>query len=807
MKFRIVLLFLALTFFISHAQTSHQLDASEIKLHLKKLNVLGRVLYIAAHPDDENTRLLTYLAKEKLVETGYLSLTRGDGGQNLIGKEQSEELGLIRTQELLAARKIDGAKQFFTRANDFGFSKTAKETFTIWNKEQILGDVVYIIRKFKPDVIITRFPPDERAGHGHHAASSILAQEAFSAAADPKRFPEQLKELNTWQAKRILWNNYNFGGNDNTSNEQLKIDVGGYNYLLGKSYGEIAAESRSMHKSQGFGAAKQRGKSLEYFSSWKGELPKADLFEDIDISWNRVKNGETLTTLINNINQKYSLEEPASIVPDLINLYKVVEKISDNPYKNEKLADLKNLILACTGTWVEAYLTKPAIAVNTPFQVNLTAITQFPDLKIATEQNFTQLPVNEIKVFKSEQKVSEITQPYWLKEPHGIGQYIINKQSSIQLPDGPKAKYLDYRISINGFEINFSTPVVYKYTDQVKGEIYEPLIITPPITVNLENDVTLFNGDGSKDIQFRLKSFKDSVTGYLTLTVPNGWKVTPEKLSFQMMKADEEITVVFKVSAVSNAVSGILKANVNIGNENYNKAINKINYDHIPSITYFTEASAKLVKLDINAASNKNIGYISGAGDLIPEMLEQIGYTVNLINEENISSTDLSKYSAIITGVRAYNTNDFLKSAQPVLLEYVKNGGVLLVQYNVNRPLLINNIGPYPFAISRNRVTEENAEVKFLLPQHKSLNYPNKITPKDFEGWIQERGLYFLSEVDKRYQQPLQMKDTDESPSDGSLIIADYGRGKFVYTGLSFFRELPAGVTGAYKLFVNLISN
>lgn len=806
MKFKTLFFLLSLIHFISKAQTSPQLNAANIKSELKKLNVVGRVLYVAAHPDDENTRLLTYLAKEKLVETGYLSLTRGDGGQNLIGKEQSEELGLIRTQELLAARKIDGAEQFFTRANDFGFSKTAKETFTIWDKDQILSDVVYIIRKFKPDVIITRFPLDERAGHGHHAASSILAQEAFSAAADPERFPEQLKELKIWQARRILWNNYSFGDNDNTSDEQLKVDVGSYNFLLGKSYGEIAAESRSMHKSQGFGSAKQRGKSIEYFSSWKGGLPKSGLFDDIEISWKRVNDSKILTALIDDINQKYNLEEPAAIVPDLLNLYKALEKIPDNPYKKGKINDLKNIILACTGTWVEAYSTKPAVAINTPFHINVTGITQYPNLSIATDRTFSLLPVNEIKVFSDTLNISEITQPYWLMEPHEIGQYVIAQQTYLQSPAGPEAKYIDYKIKLNGVELDFSAPVVYKYADQVRGEVYEPLIITPPVTANLDNNIILFPTDKPKEIRVRLKAFKDSVGGSLILNVPDGWKVTPEKQPFEIAKAGQEIIFVFTVNHGNDAISGILRATITIGNETYHKGINKIDYGHIPSITYFTEASAKLVKLNLQTTAKKNIGYIAGAGDLIPEMLEQIGYTVSILNEENISNTDLSAYSAIITGIRAYNTNDFLKAAQPLLLKYVENGGVLLVQYNVSRPLLVNNIGPYPFAISRNRVTEENATIKFLQPQNKALNYPNKITSKDFEGWIQERGLYFVTDVDKRYNQPLQMKDTDEDPSAGSLIIADYGKGKFVYTGLSFFRELPAGVTGAYRLFVNLIS-
>ncbi len=300
--------------YCSHAQTPKTFTSSEILLQLKKLNVLGSVLYIAAHPDDENTRLLAYLANEKMYRTGYLSLTRGDGGQNLIGDEQGIDLGLIRTQELLAARRIDGAEQFFSRAYDFGFCKSPEEALATWGHDKILSDAVWVIRQFKPDVIIARFPEDSRAGHGHHAASGILAREAFDAAADPTKFPEQLKEgVTVWQAKRMLWNTFNFGGNSTQNESQFKVDVGMYNPLLGKSYGEMAALSRSQHKSQGFGVPAQRGTMIEYFETIKGEKPVNDLFDGVDVSWNRV-NQKNIEDSIAGIISKYHLQNPAGII-------------------------------------------------------------------------------------------------------------------------------------------------------------------------------------------------------------------------------------------------------------------------------------------------------------------------------------------------------------------------------------------------------------------------------------------------------------------------------------------------------------
>ncbi len=806
MKFRFLSFFLLLSIFLK-AQTSPQLNSSDLLLAIKKLGVTGSVLYVAAHPDDENTRLLAYLAKGKHYKTGYLSLTRGDGGQNLIGTEQAEDLGLIRTQELIAARGNDGAVQFFTRANDFGYSKTAEETFKIWDKDSILSDVVYIIRKFRPDVIITRFPTDERAGHGHHAASSILAQEAFTAAADPKRFPDQLKEVDVWQAKRILWNNYNFGGNDNTSDNQFKIDVGLYNNLLGKSYGEIAAESRSMHKSQGFGSAKQRGSNIEYFSSWKGALPKTDLMQGIVTNWSRLPEGNQIDGAIADVVRNFNPQEPAKSITGLTDIYRKLVNLPKSGLKTEKIAALKDLILACGGVWFEAYSNTASNAVHIPYQVKVDAIAQIDGVNIIIKDwdKQVKLAKNQLSSLSGEKISEHISQPYWLEMPHPIGRYQVNDQRLLLDPAGKPADSVQVTVNIAGVSLDFLRPIVYKYTDPVRGEVYKSVSIAPPVTVSINAKTFIFTDNQSKSVKLKLKSFKANTQGSLLLSAPKGWKISPEKIAFDLKDKEEEKDFSITLTSSPNAVDGPLEAKIIIGKETYNKSYQVIDYEHIPSIAYFPPAQAKLVKIDLKTTV-KNIGYITGAGDLIPESLREIGLNVTMLSEDDLRNANLLQYDAIIAGIRLYNVNERMKFVQEKLMKYVEGGGVYLVQYNVNRPMLIDQIGPYPFTIARDRVTEEDAQVNFLKPDNSALNYPNKITKKDFDGWIQERGIYFANNSAKEYEKPLSMKDTGEKDSDGSLLIAKYGKGKFVYTGLSFFRELPAGVPGAYRLFLNLLA-
>jgi len=809
MKYRLSILSLLIVFpFFTDAQSFVQLNAAEIRQGLSGLSVTGSVLYIAAHPDDENTRLLAYLAKEKKVRTGYLSLTRGDGGQNLIGTEQAELLGLIRTQELLAARRMDGAEQFFSRANDFGFSKTSAETFKIWDKEKILSDVVWVIRKFQPDLIITRFPEDARAGHGHHQASAILAREAFVAAADPKRFPEQLQFVKTWQAKRIVWNTFNFGSTNTTADDQLKLDVGIYNALLGKGYGEIAAESRSNHKSQGFGAAKQRGSAIEFFSPIAGETASKDLFEGINFTLSRNKGTEKAQQLLDAINRNYDSADPTKSISALLQLKSTVK---DLPFKHQQLDEL---ILACAGVWLEATAAQPVYGLGDQIPVTIQAISRvkkgFP-LKITLQELSSKKEIDLVpNEMTSETKTIStsaigITQPYWLEKKHPIGSYVVDSLSHLGFPELPAPAAGIFRIKIGSQFIELMPPIVYKYTDPVKGEIYQPLVIAPPVTATMTEKSFVFNNNTPKKIAVQLKSFKEKVNGVLVPMVPAGWKVSPEKVDFSLLQKGAEQNLEFIVTPGGDVAGGELSMTVTVDGKTYLQGLKVVGYDHIPRQTLFPFAQARVERVDLKMAGRK-IGYIAGAGDLIPESLTQIGYQVSRLSEKQVINEDLSAYDAIITGVRLYNINEQIGLMQPKLMDYVKNGGTVLVQYNVNNPLKITDLGPYPFKLSRDRVTEEDAKVTLLAPKHPIMNFPNQITVKDFDGWIQELGLYFATDMDSHYTPLLGMNDTGESSSNGSLLVADYGKGKYVYTSLSFFRELPAGVPGAYRLFVNLIS-
>ena len=819
----VLLLSFLLTFKQSFSQ-NNSLNSAEIIQGFKKLNTVGSVLYIAAHPDDENTRLLGYLANERKLRTGYLSLTRGDGGQNLIGKEQGELLGLIRTQELLAARRVDGAEQFFTRANDFGYSKTPEETFSFWNKDSILSDVVLTIRRFKPDVIICRFPTTGEGGHGHHTASAILAVEAFDAAADPKRFPEQLTQVQTWQAKRIFWNTFNFGTTNTTSPDQLKVDVGVFNPLLGKSYGEIAAESRSCHKSQGFGSAKQRGSNIEYFKLLKGDSLKTDLFDGIQLSWLRFKGLEKIESSINDCIQKFNAQSPENSVSALVSIYKQIvvlpESNSEITYwKKQKLKETETLLLACSGLWLEAsspeYIGIPGQEIALTVQlvnrnknsVKLNKISYFNQSDTITQLT---LKPNELYTFKRKEKLSAslpYSSPYWLNEAHSSGLYTVKNTSLIGKPENGSDNKVVFNITMDDLTLNIERNLIHKYTDPVKGEIYRPFEILPPVTINIQEKVFVFIDNKPKKVSLVVKANTANISGKLQIKGSEGWLVTFDQPEFKLSNKGDEAIIEATISADKNATSGNLSAAVIINDKTYSNSIKRIEYDHIPYQFILSDAKAGLIYVDLKKTAN-NIAYIPGAGDDVSACLKQIGYNVTILTDELLTNENLNKYSAIVTGVRAYNTSERLQVHYNKLMDYVKNGGNLIVQYNTNNRIgpVKAKIGPYPFTISRDRVTDEKAEVKFINDKHLVLNSPNKITAKDFENWIQERGIYFASELDKQYETIFMMNDANEKPSNGSLIIGKYGKGNFVYTGLAFFRELPAGIPGAYRLFVNLLS-
>lgn len=801
MKKNIILLAITcLTYFSLLAQAPKSYTSSEVLQQLKKLNTVGSVLYIAAHPDDENTRLIAYLANEKNLRTGYLSLTRGDGGQNLIGPEQGVELGVIRTQELLAARRIDGGEQFFTRAYDFGFSKNPEETFTKWNHDSVLSDVVWVIRNFRPDVIITRFATDGSGGHGHHTASAILAEEAFDAAADPKRFPEQLQYVSVWKTRRLFYNSAARFFNPNADLSHLiKLDVGGYNTLLGKSYGEIAAESRSMHKSQGFGSAKQRGESFEYFKPIKGDTTNLkDIFDGIDLTWKRVKNGEKIGNQIAKVIKDYNTEQPDLVSKQLIEIYNTINE-KENPYQIDLLG---KIILNCNGYFRESIADKPNYSIDEKIKIADGTIVRAPN-SLLKGYNFNSFK-RDTTIFTS----NKITPLYWTENAIQNNMFVLTDKNNL-LHNNESQPYIvsGYDFMQNSKGIRMIDQLQYKWVDPEKGELYRSLVITPPVMINLTQKSFVFTDENAKEVKVIVKAGKDNFQTKIKANLPLGWTMQPTFANINLAKKGEEQIVSFYIKPSNNSTIETIHFIAEVDGKEYTKGIKEIKYDHIPVQTLFPEAEAKLVKVEVKKTFN-TVGYIQGAGDEIPASLEQMGYKVVMITDEQLQNANLNEFPAIVLGVRAFNTNEKLQQYKQRVFDYVKEGGNLIVQYNTNSfagPLK-EQISPIPFKLSRDRVTIEEAPVTFLLPEHPVLNTPNKITAKDFEGWIQERGIYFATDIDSNFQCPLSMNDPNEKPNKGSLIIAKYGKGNYVYTGLAFFRELPAGVPGAYRLFANILS-
>ncbi len=788
-----------------------QWNAAEIKLNLEKLNVLGSVLYFAAHPDDENTRLIAWLAQEKKYRTGYLSLTRGDGGQNLIGTEQGIELGLIRTQELLAARKIDKGEQFFSSAYDFGFSKTPEETFEFWDKQRVLSEAVWVIRKFRPDVIITRFPPDPRGGHGHHQASAILAHEAFKAAADPTQFPEQLQFVSPWQTKRLLWNTANFGGQNNTREDQLKIDIGDYNSLLGASYGEIAAQSRSSHKSQGFGSAGQRGSSIEYFDYVDGSPAEKTLLDGVDTSWKRIQNSTKVQSLIDHINQTYQVDKPELVIPELIQLHKALEQITDDYWRKEKKREVEQLILACGGIWFESIAKNPSYALGDQMKVDHSIIVRRPNVTVELIQMnghdmHETLKTNRLQKDSVLIYANSTTQPYWLTEAHSKGKFNVSDFNLTGYPENPNAPQLSFGLRINGENMTFNQPIQYKYTDPVRGEIYNPIVILPQLSAKSSSPLALTQNAAAVKINltFHKNGLEQTGTFNILSNVPHGWEVSPASFDLSFDKGGSTATKEITIKPLDRSNSSIDTLSFQLAKKEHLKEIKAIDYPHIPNIVYFPDVAIKMSNISL-INNVKTVAYIHGAGDLIPESLAAIGIKVDVLSSEQALKADLNAYDAVILGVRIFNVNREIAQLQNRLLSYVDMGGTVLEQYNVNNGLISKQFGPFPFSIGRNRVTDEMAKVHFDK-NDPIFNYPNKISDADFEHWVQERGLYFAEDIDKRYRTPITIQDAGEPLHNGSLLIAQYGKGKFVYTSLSFFRQLPAGIPGAYRLFVNLLS-
>lgn len=802
-------------------------NTSEIYEAVQKLNVLGSVLYVAAHPDDENTRLIAYMANHVKARTAYLSITRGDGGQNLIGPEIRELLGVIRTQELLAARGVDGGEQLFTRANDFGYSKHPDETFAIWDKEKVLGDVIWAIRKFKPDVIINRFNHrNPGTTHGHHTGSAMLSMEAFDLVNDPKSYPEQLTHTGLWQPKRLFFNTgwWFYGSQENfrkaDKSNMLSFDVGVFYPQKGLSNNELASLASSQHLCQGFGRLTSRGSQQEYVEFLKGDFPEDEknVFSGIDVSWNRVKGGAAIGSILNKVENNFNFRDPSTHLADLMEAYTLLQKLEDEHWKAIKTKELQAIIEACTGLYLEVSATTPTISPGSQITLNFEALNRsnavinLRSYKISSQESLVEknemLLANIRNNYKEDISIPNTyatTTPYWLEEKGTLGMYQVDDPLLIGKPETPRGLQVEFNLVIHDTPITITKDVIYRYSQPDKGELYRPFEIIPEVSASISDKVFIFENDQQKQIEVTVKAGRDNINGSISLDHPADWNVYPQEQQINLTNKGETQKVSFTVIPPKFQNEGYVVPKVTIGNKTYSKELVEIDYQHIPFQTVLLPSESKIVRLDIQKRG-ENIAYIEGAGDVVPESLQQIGYNVIRIKPEEITPENLSRFDAVVVGIRAYNIVDELKFKQDVLFDFVEKGGNMIVQYNTSRRVKVDNLAPYDLTLSRDRVTDENAEVRILNPDHELMNFPNKITSKDFEGWTQERGLYFPNAWGTEFTPMISLNDKGETAKEGSLLVAKHGKGHYIYTGLSFFREFPAGVSGAYRLFANMLS-
>ncbi len=816
-------IFLVLFFvcFSNHifSQSNNFYSSSNITSMLEKLDVFGKVLYVAAHPDDENTRLIAYLANEKKYETAYLSATRGGGGQNFLGTHLKDNLGLIRTQELLEARKIDGGQQFFTSAVDFGYSKEPVETLNFWNEEKILSDFVWIIRKFRPDIIITRFNQTPYITHGHHTASTILAEKAFNLSGDPDAFPEQLKYVKTWQSQRLLWNTSRrfFNLKEEDIVKMLKIDVGVYNNKIGKSYNEIASESRSMHKSQAFGALRRRGSEEELIVYSQGKKAENDIMEGVITSWDRVKPNDALKSYLKKAKDSFNINKPYEIIDYLSLAHRELNRVIDRDWRVIKKNEIKNLIKASSGLFFEALSNVELASNGEEIKIKFDIINRSPyPIKLEKIQlDKTEYIINDSlennKLFSVEKNFkisteSEVSEKYWLKNPSEFGSYNIDDQRLIGDPDNQPTLEAKFVFRINGQQISYNSPIIYKINSPINGDEYRPFNIGNPIYLNPLNNLEYYVNTNKKKLKVEVISGANDVKSRIYLEVSDGTKVEPEFYDIEFKNKDERKTLSFDVTLPGNKNSiNKVSYKAKVEGDILSRGIDKIIYSHISHQTRFPKSDVSLIKFNLNIKA-KNIAYLMGSGDKVPESLSLVGYNVDLFEKKDINAEKLKNYDALIIGVRAFNSDKSLFDIKPQLMNFMESGGNVIVQYNTSRNLDVNKFSPYSFQLSRNRVSQENAPVRIINSKHPALNYPNKITLDDFNGWVQERGLYFPNSWSQEYETIISSNDEGEKPNNGGILISKVGEGYFVYTSYSWFRQLPAGVSGAYKIFSNLIS-
>ena len=814
-----------ITSLVSAQQTKSSL---EIYDDIQRLNFLGNAMYIAAHPDDENTKIISYLSNKMHAKVTYLSLTRGDGGQNLIGSELKESLGLIRSNELIEARKIDGGQQRFTTAVDFGYSKHPDEAFEFWDKPYMLKQVVGQIRKLRPDIIINRF--DHRSPgttHGHHTAASILSYEAFDLASDDT-YQDQFGE-EPWRPNLLYFNtNWWFYGSREAFNKidksnLVQVAVGEFDSARGQSYNEIASLSRSQHKSQGFGTALQKNQETEYLEILKGSQGTTDdLFGGIDTSWNRIKEGEAIGKILDAVEDSFDFKSPSTHLGQLIKAHALIDKIEDSFWRNLKLQAINAIILDVARIDLEAHVAQKSVQPGEKIEIQLDVVNrgltsvELGSISISNSDMYsvhldtiiTSNTVANLKFAPEVLRNSPYSSPYWLKQKHNRKQYTVVSNSDIGKPASDASMTVSLSVIVGDATLMIDLPVRYKEIKPEFGEYYEQFHILPSAALKINKSIEIFDSKQSKNVRVEVLLNKEQYDGILTITAPEGWSVSPKQLSLNWSKNQGTFPIDITVTPPANNQSkGYLSFELTSSFESHRLQQKHISYAHIDKQTLLTPAEIELSRI-VMQKSNDKVGYIMGAGDKVFENLQDLGYDIELIPTSALKAQNLKRFKTIITGIRAYNVLYDLKANQELLFDFVRQGGNLIIQYNTaNRwGAQFEKLAPYPMKLSYNRVTDEYAPVKLLNPKHRAMNYPNKISVRDFDGWVQERGLYFPETWSTNFTPLLEFQDKGEAPLKGSLLIAPLGKGNYIYTSLSLFRQLPEGVAGAYRLLSNLIA-
>lgn len=812
--------------------------AAGLEQAIKRLNTSASVMMTGAHPDDEDTALLAYLARGKNARTAYLSLTRGDGGQNIIGGELGESLGVIRTEELLQARRLDGADQFFTRAYDYGFSKTLDEARSKWDEKIVLCDVVRAIRAFRPLVVVSQFSGTPADGHGQHQYAGYITPLAVKAAADPA---ECGGTGDAWQVQRT----YRRLGFRSTGEPDIRVNTGTFDTFLGRSYFEIAMEARSQHKSQGQGSPELRG---DVFSGLLNDgKPLADIFDGIDTTLasnpsfagdqRDAKNAAELASMLVQIDENYRPQRPFDIIKPLALAYKKAVDAEMAAHSAQAKAEfrakrelLAEAVALAAGIQIDALSTSETAAANEKFDVTVSAFYP-PNSQIGVESisiehpaGWSVAPVESLVaetggfygrgVPRSSRRFSVMiaadeapSQPYWLRSKRA-GELFdwTDANDAAGKPFADDRVHAKVAINVAGTLVELIRPIEFRIVDDIRGEIRRRFNVVPALTVSAGETLRIVkHSPNAQTVHIPAAVTNNSnstVSGQLALRLPKGWAATPERVEYNIEKPGGSQDLDLEVSIPANASDGKFTIEV-VSGDKVLPTVEKIEYPHIDTHRVYRPAEIRFVVLNVKTTDRK-IAYIPGSGDSLAEAAKSIGFDVDVLDQKAAESGDLSKYQTIVLGIRASEVVPNFAKVNKRLLEWMNAGGTLVVQYQ--RPSYARDgFTPFPVSIGP-RVTDEHAVIKILHPEHSLLDRPNKITDIDFANWVQERNLYNFASAEGEYTGLLESHDAGEPENSGGLVTANVGKGKYVYCSYSLFRQLPAGVPGAYRLLANLLS-